>query len=140
MDMCKNILDSLKADKRIKPNQLSGLSLAFIGDTVYDLYVRTLLVSTRETTVHSLHMLSSASVCARGQREAFFKIDKLLTEEELAVFKRGRNAHSGTVPKNADVTDYRIATGFECLIGYLYLSGQIERLNYLMQRAFGIEE
>lgn len=120
--------------------QIAALNLAYIGDTVYDLYVRTFLVNTQDVPVHSLHLLSAALVCAKGQAEAFFRIEPLLSDEELAIFKRGRNAHSGTVPKNASVADYHNATGLETLLGHLYLSGEDERINYLMQKAFGIED
>lgn len=140
MSISTSITEALHIDRNLNPNQIPALSLAYIGDTVYDLYVRTYLVKTQETTVHALHLLSAARVCAKGQAEAYFRIEPLLCEEELALFKRGRNAHSGTVPKNASVAEYHIATGLETLLGYLYLKGEDERINTLMQKAFGIEE
>lgn len=110
----------------------SPLVLAYIGDTLYDLFVRTYLVSTTTLSAHGLHVKASALVCAKAQAMAFRSIEKELTPEEMAIFKRGRNAQSATVPKNADVSDYRIATGLEALLGYLYLCGKDERVGQLM--------
>ena len=104
------------------------LVLAYIGDTVYDLFVRTYLIHSYDVSVHQLHLKSISFVRAKSQSEALHKIEELLTEEEKAIVRRGRNAKSGTIPKNADVTEYRWATGFESLLGYLYLLGQEERL------------
>ena len=117
------------------PRQLAPLTLAYVGDTVYDLYVRTRLIETRDDTPHGYHAAAAKTVCAAAQAAAYRRIEPELTEEERAVFRRGRNAHCGTVPKNANVTDYHAASGFEALIGYLYLSGADERLNTLMNRA-----
>ncbi|MDO4564462.1 MAG: ribonuclease III domain-containing protein [Clostridia bacterium] len=140
MSIQGTILSALNIERPSDPSQLPALSLAYIGDTVYDLYARTYLVETKDCPVHSLHVHASALVCAKGQAEAFFRVEPILSEAELSAFKRGRNSHSGTVPKNASVSDYRIATGFEALLGYLYLSGEDERLNVLMKYALGIEE
>ena len=115
--------------------QLPALTLAYIGDTVYDLYVRTLLVRQRPAGAHALHMAAAGRVCAAGQAAAFRRVEPLLTGEELAVYRRGRNAHSGTVPKHASIADYRVATGLETLVGYLYLTGNDARLGELMQAA-----
>ncbi|MDO4568014.1 MAG: ribonuclease III domain-containing protein [Clostridia bacterium] len=112
---------------------MSPLVLAYVGDTVYDLYVRTMLAATTSCTAHGMHVRASRSVCAAAQAAAFRAIEGELTQEELAVFKRGRNTHSATVPKNAEVGDYRIATGLEALLGFLYLSGEDERLTGLMR-------
>ena len=114
------------------PGQLSPLTLAYIGDTVYDLYVRTLLVETTDATAHGLHLQAAGRVCAAAQAAAFRRVAPLLTEEEQQVFKRGRNAHMGSVPKHASIADYRAATGLEALLGYLYLSGRDARLTELM--------
>lgn len=115
------------------PTQLGPLVLAYIGDTVYDLYVRSELVTATRLTAHGLHMAASKRVCAAAQAEAFRRIEPSLTEEELAVYRRGRNGHPGTVPKNASISDYRTATGLEALIGWLYLKGDDERLTALMR-------
>lgn len=114
---------------------LPPLTLAFLGDTVYDLYVRRMLIATTDVSPHEMHLMASRLVCAAGQAKAFRLVEAGLTEAELAVFKRGRNAHSGTVPKNASVGDYHVASGLEALVGYLYLSGQQDRLDALMEQA-----
>ena len=115
------------------PSQLAPLSLAYMGDTVYDLFVRTLLLETTTLTVNGLHKRAAKLVCAKAQAEAFRAIEPLLKEKELAIFKRGRNSHIGTVPKSASIMDYRTATGLEALIGFLYLSGENDRLNEIMR-------
>jgi len=115
--------------------QLSPLTLAYVGDTVYDLYIRTELVLETKATPNGLHKMASARVCAAAQAEAARRILPLLTEEELCIYKRGRNSHPGTQPKHAKLADYLAATGLEALIGYLYLTGQDERLHRLMEEA-----
>ena len=125
--------------RRRDPRQMSPLVLAYIGDTVYDLFVRTLLLERSDATAHGMHIEAAKRVCAAAQAEAFRRDEPLLTEEELAVYKRGRNAHMGTVPKNARIADYRAATGLEALLGYLYLSGQDARLASLVRAALAEE-
>ncbi len=122
------------------PRQLSPLVLAYVGDTVYDLYVRTQLILTTDATAHGLHMQAARRVCAKGQAEALRRIWDQLTEEEQGVYKRGRNSHMGTVPKNAAIQDYRAATGLEALLGYLYLAGRDQRLAQLLRQLLGNEE
>ncbi|MBQ3108568.1 MAG: Mini-ribonuclease 3 [Clostridia bacterium] len=117
------------------PRQMAPLVLAYIGDTVYDLYMRTRLVLKTDSTAHGLHMAAAKLVCAAAQAAAYRRMADALTEEETAVFKRGRNAHMGTVPKNASIADYRAATGLEALMGYLYLCGRDERIEELMSLA-----
>lgn len=129
------ILSAYAARKAVDPRQISPLALAYIGDTVYDLYVRTWLLSGVELTPHALHLEAAKRVCAAGQAAAFKRMEPGLTETELAVFKRGRNAHSGTMPKNASAADYHNATGLEALIGYLFLSGNDARIGELMRQA-----
>ena len=106
----------------------SPLTLAFIGDVVYDLIIRTLVVENGNAPVNKLHKKVSNLVKAPAQMELFHQIEDKLTEEELAIFKRGRNAKSFTSAKNASITEYRIATGFEALIGYLYLNNEFTRI------------
>ena len=120
-------------EREQKAAQLPALSLAFIGDTVFDLYVRTLLVTQADAKVHELHLMSAKRVCAKGQAESFRKIEPLLDDEEMGIYRRGRNSHLGTVAKNATIADYRTATGLEALMGYLYLNGRDERLTELMK-------
>ncbi len=110
---------------------MSPLTLAFIGDTVFDLLTRTDLVCEANRPVNALHTAASKRVCAAAQAEGIRKIMPILTEDELAVFKRGRNAHTGGIPKNASSADYHHATGLESLFGWLYLKGETERIVYL---------
>lgn len=122
-------------NKELDLNQarmMNPLVLAYIGDTVYDLFVRTYLIYTCDVSVHKLHLKSISYVNAGSQSETLHEIGDLLTEDEQYIVRRGRNAKSGTIPKNADVSEYRRATGFECLLGYLYLSGQEERLGEII--------
>ena len=115
-------------------NMLHPLILAYIGDTIYDLFVRTFIIINKKGSVHKLNKLAIEYVKAGSQCCALHELDHLLTEEEQSIVRRGRNVKSGTTPKNADVVEYRWATGLEALIGYLYLTGENERLNFLMNR------
>lgn len=115
-------------------NLLSPSALAFIGDTVFDLLVREKLVRQANRPSGKLHALAARLVCASAQAGAAHLIEPSLSEEERAVFLRGRNAHNSHVPKNATQTDYRLATGLEALFGWLYLLGEKERI----QELFGI--
>lgn len=112
--------------------QYSPLALAFVGDAVYSLLIRTKLLCERELTVNHLHKHAADEVKAEAQKELMNRILPRLGEEELSVYKRGRNANSHSVAKHASVTDYRIATGFEALLGYLYLNGQTGRIMELL--------
>ncbi len=116
----------------VDAKQYAPLALAFVGDAVYSLLIRTRLLCERERTVNHLHKHAADEVKAEAQKELMTRILPLLTEEETTVYKRGRNANSHTVAKHASVTDYRIATGFEALLGYLYLNGQTERILELL--------
>ena len=120
-----------------QPSLLAPLSLAHVGDAVYELYVRTRVIREHPNMpAHKLHTHAVKYVKAAAQSASITAMADILTEDETAVFKRGRNAKSPTVPKNADIRDYRRATGFEALVGYLYLSGEYERLEYLMGIAY----
>lgn len=119
------------------PNTYSPLTLAFLGDAVYGLLVRERLLLTANRPARRLHTLSVQAVNARAQAEAAQKILPMLTEEELAVYKRGRNAHPGHTPKNQSEGDYHSATGLEALFGWLYLHGAEERLRALFDRIQG---
>ncbi len=113
--------------------QLNPLILASVGDAVYTLNVRAHIVATHDLNAHSLHAASASLVCAAAQKKAYFKIEPLLTEDEAYIAKRGRNSHPGTVPKNADIMDYRIATALEAVFGYLYILGEHERIDKLIK-------
>ena len=118
---------------------ISNLGLAHMGDCVFEILCRGYLCAQGEKTVGQLHHDTIQMVKATSQAKFVDKLLPLLTEEELAVFKRGRNAHMGTVPKNARIADYRAATGLEALLGYLYLSGQDARLASLVRAALAEE-
>ena len=133
--MIDKFIESQVINTTIPPSQYSPLVLAYIGDAVYELYIRNMLIQKGNVPVHKLHQQATQYVKAKAQSESLHIIESHLTEEELAVFKRGRNAKSATVPKNADMNEYRHATGFEALIGFLYLSGENERLRYLLELA-----
>ncbi len=102
-----------------------------MGDTVFDLLVRSELVCEANRPVNTLHKTASTRVCASAQANAIKLIMPMLSEDELAVFKRGRNARTGGIPKNQSSADYHYATGLECLFGWLYLKGKTERINEL---------
>lgn len=112
---------------------LSPLVLAYVGDAVYELYVRGYVLHYGNAPVNKLHQRSRELVKAAGQTAFYHRVEGMLTEEEAAVFKRGRNAKSHTMAKNADMMDYRIATGVEALFGYLYLAGELKRLGELFE-------
>ena len=111
----------------------SPLALAYIGDGVYELFIRTYVLSRGNMPVNKMHKASRELVRATAQAKLYHLIENMLTEEELQVLKRGRNAKSISAPKNADITEYRHATGVEALIGYLYLEGRIDRINEIIE-------
>ena len=128
----------IRNEFKIKENDIksySALTLAYIGDDVFDIVIRTIVVERGNCPVNKLHRRVSELVKAASQCKMIELIEKDLTEEEMAVFKRGRNAKSYTMAKNATVNDYRMATGMEALMGYLYLTGQTERYVYLIKLA-----
>ena len=116
----------------------SPLTLAYVGDAVYELVIRSLLTGRGNAQVNRLHKKASSLVNAGAQSESLERIREALTEEELHVFRRGRNANSATMARHATMTDYRKATGFEALMGYLYLTGQTERMLSLIR--LGLQE
>ncbi len=119
--------------------EMSPLTLAYIGDAVYELIIRSCLVKQRERQVNKYHKLCSSLVNAEAQKKLIMKVMNTLTDEETAVFKRGRNAKSASMPKNASPSDYRNATGFEALCGYLYLSGRLPRLLEIISQGIDMD-
>jgi ribonuclease-3 family protein len=115
----------------------SPLTLAYIGDGIFELVVRTVLVERKNTQAEKLHKAATKIVKAETQALLIEAIKEELTEEELAVYKRGRNAKAVTRAKNATMSEYRRATGFEALMGYLYLKGDMERMMKLIH--LGVE-
>lgn len=124
-------MNRLLKEKDVRPDELSPLTLAFIGDTVFDLIVREDLICKANRPANDLHNLAVGKVKASAQAGFMDKLLPVLTEKETAVFKRGRNTKIGHLPKNATQSDYHKATGFEALIGYLYLSDEIDRIKEL---------
>lgn len=104
--------------------------LAYVGDAVFELMVRTKILEAGNAPVQKLHQLTVHHVCASAQSEGYHQIEAVLTEEEAAIFRRGRNTHNN-IPKNADPATYRAATGLEALFGYLYIKGETQRLEEL---------
>ncbi|MGI6330896.1 MAG: Mini-ribonuclease 3 [Zhaonellaceae bacterium] len=123
-----------------KPEQISPLALAYIGDAVLELYVRTYLVWSGKQNVNILHKNAVQFVNASIQAKLLKSLEDDLTEEEITIAKRGRNAKSGHAPKNADMLDYRFSTGLECLIGYLYLKEDYRRLDEIFKILLQIVE
>ncbi len=126
----------LKKEEIPEINTLSPLTLAFLGDSVYEMFIRTKILSGGSRPANELHKIAVGYVKAKAQATAAHKIFDMLTEDELSIYKRGRNTNIHTVPKNADMADYRHATALETLIGYLYLKGDNERLLQLLNVAF----
>lgn len=138
MEESITILDAIKKEFDCKETDLrtySPLTLAYIGDAIYDLVIRTIVVERGNKSANNLHKKTVAYVNARVQAKMVDALESELTEEETAVYHRGRNAKSYTVAKNASVIEYRKATGLEALCGYLYLQGQQERMLYLIHEA-----
>lgn len=130
--MLDTFIEEFEVGKKIPPSQYSPLALAYLGDVVYELFVRTYLLKDLNMPVQKLHKAAITMVNAKAQSDLYQKIKDILTEEETAVYKRGRNTNSHP-PKNADLIDYKSATGIEALIGYLYLKGDSERILELMR-------
>lgn len=138
--MEKSIMDLMSALKEnwelpdVDIRTYSPLVLAYIGDAVYELVIRSLLVGRGNAQANRLHKEASTLVNAGAQSASLERIKEELTEEEMQVFKRGRNANSATMAKHATMSDYRRATGFEALMGYLYLTGRMERILELVKK------
>lgn len=135
--MQMSMLELIKTNFDLKGQDIrtfSPLTLAYIGDGVYELVVRTMVTEWRNRPVNELNKLSTTYVKAETQAEMIIALKEELTEEEAEVFKRGRNAKPYTKAKNATRADYHKATGFEALMGYLYLTEQTERMLYLIKR------
>lgn len=135
-DLMKQTRELLFENKSLSESDIrmyNPLVLAYIGDSVYDTFIRTMLVSNGSIQVNKLHKKSIKFVSAKAQAEITEQLYNTLTEDEQDIVRRGRNTKSNSVPKNADMNDYRYATGFEALIGYLYLIGNTKRLMELFE-------
>jgi ribonuclease III family protein len=113
--------------------QMNPLALAYMGDAVYEVFIRQYVISQPNQRPNHLHRTSTRYVSAKAQAKALERWMPLLSEEEVEFVKRGRNAKSGSSPKNTDILVYRHSTAFECLLGWLYFTGQQERLEELMR-------
>ena len=136
MDESINLLQKIKQEfdcKDVDLRTYSPLTLAFLGDCVYDIIIRTVVVERGNRAPQGLHKKKSYLVNAKIQKELVESIQDLLTPEEEDVYRRGRNAKSYTTAKNASVGDYRKATGFEALLGYLYLDDKMDRVLFLVK-------
>lgn len=141
MEESVTILEAIKRDfacGEIDIRTYSPLALAYIGDAIYDLVIRTIVVERGNTSVNKLHKKTVSYVNARIQAQMIEALTDELTEEEKTVYRRGRNAKSYTTAKNASVIEYRKATGFEALCGYLYLTGKQERMLSLVKKAVAL--
>lgn len=135
------MLDDLRTREFTKEEarRLNPLQLALIGDAVFETFIRNYILSNNvELSVHKIHLKAIQYVKAQAQSKIIKTIEDSLEEDELYIYKRGRNTKSATIPKNADVIDYRNATGFEALIGYLYLIGNKTRLSEILERSMEI--
>ena len=115
-------------------------TLAYIGDVVYELYIRKHVISNSHEQVNKLHKKTVKYVSAKAQAKVVENLKEQFTDEEKDIIRRGRNAEANTVPKNTDVITYKIATGFEALIGYLYLLNNETRLEYIITKSIEIIE
>ena len=120
--------------------QSNPLVLAYVGDTVWDLFVRTSLVLEGRGNAGTLHRLSSKMVNARSQANVARRVFETLNDDEKDIFMRGRNAKSATVPKNMSVADYRYATALEAVVGYLYLTGQPQKIEEIFKEALHADQ
>ncbi|QJD85105.1 Mini-ribonuclease 3 [Cohnella herbarum] len=120
----------------VPPHLLSPVVLAYIGDAVFEIYIRQKLIACSSRKPHELHRAATTYVSAAAQAKLLQRWMPLLTEEEADIVRRGRNTKSGQPPKNADPADYRHATALECLVGHLYYHGAKDRLEQLVELAF----
>lgn len=136
---CSNVLSSITEEFQLQSNDIktySPLVLAYMGDCIFDLIIRTVLISHGNRQTNKIHRESSRLVNAASQAALIEAIEDTLTEEEHAIYKRGKNANPHTIPKNADISDYKKATGLEALMGYLYLKGDLQRAIWLVKLGF----
>ena len=121
-------------------NEIDSKALAYVGDAIYELYIREYIVNSSREQVSKMHRKTVKYVSAKAQAKIIENIMEELTEKEIDIFKRGRNAVANTIPKNTDVVTYKIATGFEGLVGYLYMAKENDRLQYLINKSIEIIE
>lgn len=132
----KELIERKKNIEEVK--LMPPLVWAYVGDAVYELYIRTNLVNNTKLNPHKLHVEAIKYVKAQAQAKILETITEILTEEEKDIVRRGRNAQNHHLPKNANLDEYSHATAFEALIGYLYLTKQDERLGEILEKTFGM--
>ncbi len=130
-DLLSDVVSAFNLDRK-DPRTIPGLTLAYLGDCIYELIIRSMLVEQGIMHVSDLNKAAVAHVRAGAQAKLMQSIEEKLSEDETAVYHRGRNAKSASIPKNASVAEYRTATGFEALMGYLYLKGETGRILELL--------
>lgn len=129
------MIELIKREKNIAEiNTMSPLTWAYIGDSIYEVFIRMNLVNTTKLKPHKLHIESIKYVKAKAQAEILIQLENDLTDKEKEIVKRGRNAENHHLPKNATVQEYMYSTGFEALIGYLYLTKQDDRLKEILEK------
>ena len=133
----EKLLTITQGELNHKASSYSPLALAYIGDGVYEVFIRTYVINKGNRQVNKMHRASRELVKASTQSKIYHIIEPMLTEDEKVILKRGRNAKSASSPKNGDISEYRHATGVEALIGYLYIDGNISRIEELVRK--GIE-
>ncbi len=132
METCLNCFKEALKLKEVEAREYSPLALAYLGDAVYELAIRTFVMNHGNTQVNKMHKRTAGLVKAEAQANFYKVLEEELSDEEKAVYRRGRNAKSVTMAKHATMKDYRMATGFEALMGYLYLTEQMERMAELL--------
>ena len=137
-DLLSDIITAFGLERK-DPRTIPGLTLAYLGDCIYELIIRSMLVEQGIMHVSDLNKAAVAHVRAGAQAKLMQCIEDKLTEDEIAVYHRGRNAKSASIPKNASVAEYRAATGFEALLGYLYLTGGTGRIFELIKPCIGTD-
>ncbi len=141
-DLCTSLLETLETPtlNTGEVRMLNPLALAYIGDGVHELLVRTYVISKYKGSIHKQNQRVVKMIKATAQSAALRNLENFLTEEEMAIVKRGRNAKSLTVPKNTSVAEYRLATGFEALLGWLFLNDEKARLTQIVAEAIRLSE
>jgi len=128
-EFLNNIQGNMNIKTEAEARMMAPLVLAYIGDAVFEVFIRNYLINEMTVSVHQYHKRATRYVRAKAQAEVVHALEVELTETEWTIVKRGRNQKSASVPKNADLTDYKYATGFEALLGYLFYIGEHDRLS-----------
>lgn len=131
MTLLAELLEFIGKDA-VDPDEMSPLTLAYVGDAVYDLFIRSYLVLKERRRPHDLHISAVEFVAAKSQARTIHELSAVLDEAELEIVRRGRNAKPASPPKHAGFIEYRYSTGFEALLGYLYLTGKHDRLKEIL--------